>query len=121
MADGINKGLQLSSIVELDRGIDINASAREESNHEPLSASERDAEDRKNARTVTAAYGAAAAPARLPPKCCALCGKPAYGRCGGCGGPAYCDAACQKTHWKAHKAECKAACKAKAAAAHPEP
>jgi len=104
------------SIVEQDRDTGINALIREESNHKPLSASERDALDRENARTMTADHGAAAAPARLPPKCCALCGKLAYGRCGGCCGPAYCNATCQKAHWKAHKAECKAACKAKAAA-----
>jgi tetratricopeptide (TPR) repeat protein len=114
VADGLNKGLRLMRIDEMDRNTDINASISEESNHKPLTASERDAQDRENARTVTADHGAAAAPARLPPKCCALCGKLAYGRCGGCCGPAYCDATCQKAHWKAHKAECKAACKAAA-------
>jgi tetratricopeptide (TPR) repeat protein len=115
VADGFNKGLLLSSIVELERETVIDASILEESNHKPLSASERDALDRENARTVTADHGAATAPARLPPKCCPLCGKLAYGRCGGCCGPAYCDATCQKAHWKAHKAECKAARKAKVA------
>ena len=56
----------------------------------------------------------AAAP-DLPVACCAQCGKPAPPkRCAACGGPRYCDAACQNAHWKAHKPACKAACKAAA-------
>lgn len=50
--------------------------------------------------------------------CCANCGKPASLRCGRCAegldihgiksSTFYCDAVCQKAHWKeAHKAECK--------------
>ena len=47
-------------------------------------------------------------------KACAACGvtPPPGGRllaCSGCKSVRYCDAKCQKAHWKAHKAACKAA------------
>jgi hypothetical protein len=46
---------------------------------------------------------------RLPRGCCAGCGEEATKRCGACGGPFYCGAACQRQDWKAHRAACKAA------------
>lgn len=48
------------------------------------------------------------------PKTCAYCdsletpGK-RFQQCGACRAAHYCDASCQKKHWKSHKAECKAA------------
>lgn len=47
---------------------------------------------------------------RLPRPACAACGSAdAPKRCGACGGPAYCDAECQKAHWRAvHKTACAA-------------
>jgi hypothetical protein len=36
-------------------------------------------------------------------------GAEATQRCGACGGPFYCGAACQRQHWKAHRRACKAA------------
>ena len=116
-ADGEeNEDLELKSVVELARDTNIDESVRKMTAFTPGSASERAFWDRKNARNTVADNGAAAAPAPLPPKRCALCGQPAYGGCSACGGPAYCNAACQKAHWKTHKPACKAACKAKAAA-----
>jgi hypothetical protein len=62
---------------------------------------------------------AAAAPtppatARADPRCCAACGAaPAGGAalraCARCRRARYCGAACQRTHWKAHKPACNAA------------
>ncbi|EIN09007.1 hypothetical protein PUNSTDRAFT_143642 [Punctularia strigosozonata HHB-11173 SS5] len=39
---------------------------------------------------------------------CSYCGNPsaALKKCGGCGNTSYCDASCQKNHWKAHKNQC---------------
>ena len=50
-------------------------------------------------------------PATFP---CAACGAAAprgqsFQRCAACRTVTYCGAACQRTHWKAHKADCKAA------------
>jgi len=47
---------------------------------------------------------------RLPRPSCSACGlADAPKRCGACGGPAYCDAECQKKHWRAaHKTACAA-------------
>lgn len=38
---------------------------------------------------------------------CGLCGKVASTTCGACGIIKYCNAVCQKKHWKVHKLECK--------------
>ena len=48
-------------------------------------------------------------PPKLPTARCAVCGADARKRCAGCGGPYYCGATCQRTHWKAHKSECRRA------------
>ena len=51
-------------------------------------------------------------------KCCSVCGtvtkmkgaaKVTLSRCGGCNGPYYCGAQCQREAWPQHKKECKAA------------
>ena len=46
---------------------------------------------------------------RPPPglKVCAFCSGAARLTCAGCRGAHYCDAACQKRHWKAHRPDCK--------------
>jgi hypothetical protein len=38
---------------------------------------------------------------------CALCGRSAASRCKACLSVAYCGAACQHAHWKAHKSACR--------------
>jgi hypothetical protein len=49
----------------------------------------------------------------LEENCCAYCEESpkraamTLSRCGACKKVAYCGAACQKAHWKAHKALCK--------------
>ena len=44
-----------------------------------------------------------------PLKNCASCGKPnARERCSGCRSAHYCNEACQKSHWGAHKGPCRA-------------
>ena len=48
---------------------------------------------------------------QLPRGRCAACGNEATKRCAACNGPFYCGAACQKLHWKDHRAACKAATK----------
>ena len=54
----------------------------------------------------------AGAPATDPP--CAACGKsPARSRCGRCRAVRYCGPACQRAHWKEHKAQCKKTTKKK--------
>lgn len=55
------------------------------------------------------AAGAAAPPlSPRPPPACWQCGQTGckLQRCSGCKAARYCSAACQKLHWKAHKAEC---------------
>ncbi len=45
-----------------------------------------------------------------PPCCCSKCNKLAIAgsRCGGCQIVLYCNAACQKAHWREHKPACRA-------------
>jgi hypothetical protein len=52
----------------------------------------------------------------LPHRTCASCGKKALQmhRCSRCKAAFYCGAACQKRHWREHKAACEAACGAAA-------
>ena len=40
-------------------------------------------------------------------KVCAFCSSAARLTCGNCHGVHYCDAACQKKHWKVHRSDCK--------------
>ena len=54
------------------------------------------------------ASASASASASAAPIVCAACGAAgARLKCGGCRRAHYCDAACQKRDWRAHKAACK--------------
>jgi hypothetical protein len=58
------------------------------------------------------AAGASMSGRNADDKVCAFCGGAARLTCDACRGVHYCDAGCQKKHWKAHKPDCKGESKA---------
>jgi hypothetical protein len=119
--DAQHRGLRLASIVELPWTDDVLATCQPDygtrcrgagAGNTPQQAAEDAAADLALARKQLKMRGGAAAPPCLPKAQCVVCGEPAPKRCGACGGPPYCGAVCQHSHWKVHKAACKAARKA---------
>jgi len=100
LSDPVHAGVNLHRIIELPRGAASTI---------PATADGKVPTDVGRARELLRARSGAAALPKLPaPGCAHCCLAGATKRCGACGGPAYCDAICQKAHWKAHKRECKA-------------